>query len=54
LLAVFRAVIAAVPWPSKVAFDIGLWFFAAVMLILGAQQIDKASKEGAASLSSRH
>jgi len=55
VLAVFRAVIPAVPWPGKVAFDIGLWLvFAAVMLILGAWQIDKAAKEGAASLSSRH
>jgi len=46
VLAVFCAVVAAVPWPGKIAFDFAMWLvFAAVMLIIGGWQIDKASKE---------
>lgn len=44
VLAVFCAVVAAVPWPDKVAFDFAMWlFFATVLLVIGAWQINKAS-----------
>lgn len=46
VLAVFCGVVAAAPWPGKVAFDFAMWLcFAAILLIIGAWQIDKASRE---------
>jgi hypothetical protein len=49
VLAVFCGVVAAVPWPNKGPFDFAMWLsFAAVLLVIGGWQIDKASKQDAA------
>lgn len=48
LLGIFCAVVAAVPYPGKGTFDVAMWLgFAAVMIVLGAWQIDKAAKDEA-------
>lgn len=53
VLAIFCGVVAAIPWPNKVPFDFAMWLcFAAVLLIIGAWQVDRASKEDAASATS--
>lgn len=44
-LAVFCVGVAAVPWKGKGAVDVAMWLgFGAVELLIGAWQIDKASK----------
>lgn len=46
ILGVFCGVIAAVPWPGKQVSDLALWLiFAVAMLVLGAWQVDRASKQ---------
>jgi hypothetical protein len=46
ILGVFCGVIAAVPWPDKQVSDLVLWLiFAVAMLVLGAWQVDRVSKQ---------
>lgn len=46
VLAVFCAGVAAVSWRGKGAVDVAMWLgFAAVELLIGAWQLDKAGKE---------
>lgn len=46
ILAVFCIVLAAIPWPGKSGIDLLMWSaFAIAQLIVGAWQMDKASRD---------